>query len=664
MVAFEQHESFVNALGTTRKRFVLSPQPSKVFESEKEYLNTVFQEYMKTNALDAFGVDTKMLLELAFQEQYTEFKQDKTQTNTSHTSQNFSGLLVDLSFWAAENGYLDKLAPLNLMESIFDSELIEECVHVFAFLQSRLSQILAPALWTKAAKLPLLKICNGILRRLSKTNNTIFCGQILMLLAYCMPLDEPSGQNKNSKFNTENATVFEEQSEDEKEGEAAEAGEAGEAAHKKKEEDAGDRESGEVKDGSFYRTLWGLQSFFNDPSQLKAPEKWLLLVSGCSDVLSAFESSKLSTLDALTKSDTDSYFPKYLTSSKLLNLQLRDPAFRRHILLQCMILFDSLKSPMFLTKIGVSLNAKQEEMIGTLQSRVHAVLESTPTDGDGKQFAQETQHILQRERQWKKWKDDDKCPDIQVPPTPFSAPIEVKLEATLSGTKKKKAVFEPVIDEYGNIVLKERSGRINMGMPELARLWDLPDNRSAPMELQRQFVPDHTGFMQKMFDEDDPELQGNMPVEDDEKLKNNPTYVWRALRLMGVYQFDQFLKSSGNVKVMCDEVIKKRQNVETDKTKGADAEGKINDEDNKDGDGDVGDGEGVKEEDTDMKDTGAEGSETSNLPPLVNDDEDKEGDENVKPEYVGDEDSSTSPGKKRKRGQAAEDEDESAAGEK
>jgi hypothetical protein len=59
----------------------------------------------------------------------------------------------------------------------------------------------------------------------------------------------------------------------------------------------------------------------------------------------------ISALDALVPIG-EQYFPKYLTSTKLLSLQMRDPAFRRHIMLQCLILFKSLDNIAFTTKQG------------------------------------------------------------------------------------------------------------------------------------------------------------------------------------------------------------------------------------------------------------------------------------------------------------------------
>jgi hypothetical protein len=47
-------------------------------------------------------------------------------------------------------------------------------------------------------------------RRLSRAQNTVFCGRILMFLASVTPLSDKSGVNLMSSFNTSNITEFEE----------------------------------------------------------------------------------------------------------------------------------------------------------------------------------------------------------------------------------------------------------------------------------------------------------------------------------------------------------------------------------------------------------------------------------------------------------------------
>merc|ERR1712130_424873 len=115
-------------------------------------------------------------------------------------------VLLDLSLWVTKQGFMDTTAPFSLLESVLEYQTIDGCWKIFKFLEKRIEVLIHSKMWTKLAQLAFLRICNGLLRRLSKTNNATFCGKVLMLMAYVFPLDDPSGQNKNSKFNIANVT--------------------------------------------------------------------------------------------------------------------------------------------------------------------------------------------------------------------------------------------------------------------------------------------------------------------------------------------------------------------------------------------------------------------------------------------------------------------------
>lgn len=55
---------------------------------------------------------------------------------------------------------------------------------------------------------PQIKYGLDLLRRLSRSQNTVFCGRILVFLAKFFPFNERSGLNIISEFNTSNVTAF------------------------------------------------------------------------------------------------------------------------------------------------------------------------------------------------------------------------------------------------------------------------------------------------------------------------------------------------------------------------------------------------------------------------------------------------------------------------
>lgn len=64
-----------------------------------------------------------------------------------------------------------------------------------------------------ACKNSVLRMCNDLLKRLSQTVDTTFCGRILILLAKALPLNERSGLNLMSQVNTNNVTTYDEDTE-------------------------------------------------------------------------------------------------------------------------------------------------------------------------------------------------------------------------------------------------------------------------------------------------------------------------------------------------------------------------------------------------------------------------------------------------------------------
>ncbi|KAF3665314.1 THO complex subunit 1 [Capsicum annuum] len=181
--------------------------------------------------------------------------------------------------------------------------------------------------------------------------------------------------------------------------------------------------SGISIDFNFYKTLWSLQV-----------------------VLNTFEAQPLSDEEGNAhnlEDDAATFNIKYLTSSKLMGLELKDPSFRRHVLVQCLILFDYLKAP---GKSEKELPSEaMEEEIKTSEERVKKLLEMTPPKGID--FLRSIEHILERERNWVWWKRDG-CPPFE------KQPEEKKL--VQDGTKKRRP-------------------RWRLGNKELSQLWRWAD---------------------------------------------------------------------------------------------------------------------------------------------------------------------------------------------
>jgi THO complex subunit 1 len=57
--------------------------------------------------------------------------------------------------------------------------------------------------------LVILRLCNELLRRLSRAEDPVFCGRVYIFLFRSFPLGDKSSVNLRGKFHTENVTTFE-----------------------------------------------------------------------------------------------------------------------------------------------------------------------------------------------------------------------------------------------------------------------------------------------------------------------------------------------------------------------------------------------------------------------------------------------------------------------
>ncbi|KAL9239215.1 hypothetical protein vseg_013555 [Gypsophila vaccaria] len=395
----------------------------------------------------------------------------------SDSSQGQIPRLLDIVLYLCEKEHVEGGMIFQLLEDLTEMSTVKNCKDVFAYIESK-QDILGKQELFARGKLVMLRTCNQLLRRLSKANDVVFCGRILMFLAHFFPLSERSAVNIKGVFNTSNQTVFEEKPPD-----------------------------GISIDFNFYKTFWSLQEYFyNPPSLTLNPTKWHRFTSSLMIVLNTFEAQPLSDEEGnanhLEEEDAASNI-KYLTSSKLMGLELKDPSFRRHVLVQCLILFDYVKAPGKSEK-DVPTEAMKEE-IRTCEERVKKLLEATPPRG--KEFLNSVAHILEREKNWVWWKRDG-CPPYE------QQPVEKKVD----GSKKRRP-------------------RWRLGNKELSQLWKWADqNPNALTDPDRVRNPAVTDYWKPMADDMDP----SAGIEAEYHHKNNKVYCWKGLRISARQDLEGF----------------------------------------------------------------------------------------------------------------------------
>ncbi|CAH8540403.1 unnamed protein product [Heterobilharzia americana] len=397
--------------------------------------------------------------------------------------------------------------PFLLFSDVFNTKPISVCEEMFGFMEETIITLKDVPLFGSGRN-TLLRMCNDLLRRLSKSQNTVFCGQIQLFLTRLFPLDEKSGLNFMSNFNSEkdilynknpDPNVFKHQFSHEHTYDELEEGEMTDSAAPL-EVDAG-----------LYVKFWSLQEFFRSPVLCYEKSKWLRFTSSTDTVLDVFSSIKLMATEEcdVCPHSSSRKFSKYLTSEKLLDLQLMDPSFRRYILVQLLILFQYLTTTVKFKTMDQVLSEDQQAWVNQRQEVVLRLLSSNSSNtSSGGTFVSTVEHILERESHWNRWKNDG-CPSF----------IRSTEKSRLSSRKRH---INPLITRAGQKVYR-------FGNRELDKLWNVcPDNLAACRDQRRVFNPDlHSYFREAMMEMDPAEK-----VEEEYKSINKDEWSWRALRFL------------------------------------------------------------------------------------------------------------------------------------
>ncbi|KAJ3030497.1 UNVERIFIED_CONTAM: hypothetical protein HDU68_008785 [Siphonaria sp. JEL0065] len=455
---------------------------------------------------------------------------------TTNATVNAIAALLDAALGLEAAGVdIDAGVVLMLVEDTAEVLTIRANEQLFEYIELRrpvLTMNLEP---NKGKALTLLRYCNDLLRRLSKTQHTVFSGRILLFLTGVFSLTERSGVNLKGDFNTDNVTVVVDDDND------------------KDSKNKMDLDSVSAEDAlkPFYKTFWSLQRYFSDPiSVLKKLDEWSKMESAIESVLQVFEAEneldlksgsvdrkrKLNSQDASSSSTAatvsapslidkeldlkdEYFFPKFLTSRNLFELQIKDISFRRQIMVQMLIIFQFF---MGLTKQAIeaasatttnksmpflmyTLTDSQETWVNQIRARVVKIVEQTTPNG--RRFLTTLTTVITHEANWIKWKAES-CPG-------FEKRLDDKLEV------KKKFL------EASLAIQKEFTGSRELNILKMAEsdpkiLLRDSFNRNEIQPLSEYLAP-----LAEQLNDDGTVAEG---VEDEYLHSLNKTFNWRAYR--------------------------------------------------------------------------------------------------------------------------------------
>lgn len=411
--------------------------------------------------------------------------------------------LLELSVAAARLGFTSGSLPITLLSDLFDCRTIEQCEDLFDLVEKRV-HTWKEELFFKNVKNQLLRSCNDLLRRLSKSQNTVFCGRILIFLARFFPLFERSGLNLISEFNHENSIQISHEDEG-----VFEQGNSSIVEEDLVLEEGEMPSASDRVDFQFYLKFWSLQEYFRLPTICYNRLSWKTFQSNANDVITLFASKKLENQDCgklyANSVQNRHNFSKYLTNQKLLELQLADSNFRRYILIQFLILFQYLIGRVrFKSELQV-LSEEQLVWVNETSDRILTLIEETPPNG--RQMRECIMQLLTREQFWSNWKNEA-CPELK------------------ECNKKSDITFDVVTKQrVGNeIRAAEMSNNVLIGNPHLTRLWNVcPNNWDSCKSEERSFMPNKREYFEEV-------MKASSEYQD--IFLNDGNFTWRALRVL------------------------------------------------------------------------------------------------------------------------------------
>ncbi|KAI9846789.1 MAG: hypothetical protein M1837_003638 [Sclerophora amabilis] len=495
-----------------------------------------------------------------------------------------------------------------LIEELLDSQTIDGCRRVFDYLESRRERITAKHF--KQKSLIILRSCNELLRRLSRAENTVFCGRVFIFLFQSFPLGDKSSVNLRGEYHVENVTTYDdlpvksiadpgkmEVDSEEKDvigiNEKSQEVVSVDAALEKEPEEGkannviasdikAEQTDQQLDTDTLYPIFWSLQQYFSNPTKIFEASNFADFKGGLESTIKKFkevqrdtdgrsalmvsEEGKKGTKRKRGESDDDittGFNPKYLTSRDLFDLEVSDLAFRRHILVQALILLDFLQSlaPKSKAKLGnlhpqnksvlyqFTLSDEDARWASETRATVAAYLQQGP---EGKFYYRMVDTVLSRDKNWVRWKAEN-CPPIERPPVNLEHMLGAK-----QGVEKACAPRRLRATPLGSLDLGFLSdAEVAHGLERLKQEQRyFPPNREpdvASAEACRYIVPDITSF-EAMIAGDDFDL--DLAKSEDERqlaIDAKASKTWRALRIAsksGLNVFDKIDNTAQNLQAI------------------------------------------------------------------------------------------------------------------
>ena len=316
----------------------------------------------------------------------------------------------------------------------------------------------------------------------------MFCGRVFIYLFQCFPLGDKSAVNSRGEYHVENVTVYDARPpasaaansgpvpmdvDQQESGEAKSSDQqppppttTADAEHSLPDGKGAAKAEAKISDApptpptlttdELYPIFWSLQEFFAKPTTLFEPQNLKTFQAGLEATLAKFKegqqdqdarsgskSQEEARAGAKRKREDEeenavsSYNPKYLTNRDLFELEIRDLAFRRHVLVQALILTEFLlaQTPKAKARLqslknknviyDFALDEPGVEWASRVRAEIAGYLQQGP---EGKFYYRMVDTVLARDKNWVHWKAEN-CPPFQRPAVASDEFVTVRGEA-------------------------------------------------------------------------------------------------------------------------------------------------------------------------------------------------------------------------------------------
>ncbi|KAH9983882.1 hypothetical protein BJV77DRAFT_1062321 [Russula vinacea] len=356
---------------------------------------------------------------------------------------------LELVLTFTEQDVCEQAFPFAILQDLLEMQTISSCSHIFSWIESRASRLTVGMVPQKGKALVLLRTLNDLLRRLSKMgSNTIFCGRILTFLSGVFPLGERSGVNLRGEYGPMWDTV-----------QFLAKKSSGREYDEKKEAHPSLFASPQTF-GEFQEAVNKVLPVIKEATVKERALTGSRTVMTGAAAANPFKRKRETEAPAEQTPGKEYFFAKFLTSPDLLDLEIADTHFRRQFLFQLLVLLHHLQTFTKEAKASwISPRNRSLQMEFTLEGdavqwvsetivRAHEELRQTAPAG--RVFADAVVGVLERERNWVRWKNDLCSPFDREPES--GSTLEERTRAT---REEMRAVPEEWPHALGSAPLTE-----------------------------------------------------------------------------------------------------------------------------------------------------------------------------------------------------------------